>query len=73
MHRITRDLRPEDYSKAVEYATSGGNLKTADLQRHFGDIGYNAAAYLMERMVSDGVVSECDSLGRRTLLAEDGQ
>ena len=68
MYRITRDLRADDYDRAVAFARAGGELKVAALIRHFGDIGYNAAATLMERMEAEGIVTRCNHVGQRTLV-----
>ncbi len=65
--KIPRDMNPDDYEKAVAFVRGGGVPRVADLQRHFGNIGYTAAAVLMEGMEGAGIVSKCDHLGRRTV------
>lgn len=70
MYRMTGNLKPSDYAKAVEFVRAGGTPRVSALQKHFGDLGYCAAAALMERMEGEGVVTRCDHLGHRKVLPQ---
>lgn len=58
------------YGEAVWAAIeSAGQLTTRAIKDGLS-IGYNEAARLTERMVADGIISECDSVGGRRILKE---
>lgn len=60
---MTDDL----YPKAKYLVLTEGKASTSYLQRRL-QIGYNAAAALIERMEADGLVSARDHVGRRTII-----
>lgn len=67
-------IQPEEtetvYLKAVELVRAEGKVSTSFIQRRL-EIGYNAAARLIERMETEGLVSRVDRLGKRSLLATE--
>jgi hypothetical protein len=60
----------EKYGEAVWAAVeSNGRDTTMAVSKELG-IGYNEAAKLTERMVSDGIISQPDNTGQRKILKE---
>ncbi|WP_198292120.1 PLxRFG domain-containing protein [Janthinobacterium sp. CG3] len=57
------------YDQAAALVLSSRDASIPTVQSHF-KIGYNRAARLMESMEAAGIVSEMESDGRRTVLAE---
>jgi hypothetical protein len=58
------------YGEAVWAAVgSNGRMTTQAIKNELG-IGYNEAARFTERMIADGIISECDNLGCRKILKE---
>jgi hypothetical protein len=56
------------YGEAIWAAVeSDGMATTRAIKTELG-IGYNEAAKFTERMVADGIISEANSVGRRTIL-----
>lgn len=55
------------YCVAVGLMVTTGKGSTSFIQRKLG-IGYNAAARLVERMESDGILARPDHVGRREVL-----
>lgn len=60
---------PDDdlYETAKNFVVSNQNGSTSFLQRNLG-LTYNKGASLIERMVKEGVVSDADLRGKRTVL-----
>ncbi|MGE5270121.1 MAG: DNA translocase FtsK 4TM domain-containing protein [Thiohalocapsa sp.] len=58
----------ELYDQAVALVTREKKASTSFVQRHL-QIGYNRAARLIERMESEGVVSQANHVGKREVLA----
>ena len=67
MPKMTSDLTDADYKAAVVFARSEGVVRCSALQNRFA-LGYNAAAFLIERMEREGVVSTPDAKGRRQVV-----
>ena len=61
------DSGDELYDEAVAIVAREGKASTSFVQRHL-QIGYNRAARIIERMESEGVVSQADRVGRREVL-----
>jgi len=61
-----------DYGEAVALVRECNKPSISWLQRQLR-IGYNAAAQLIKRMESEGIVSAPDHVGRRFLIGEDGK
>ena len=59
------------YDEAVALVAREGKASTSFIQRHL-QIGYNRAARIIERMETDGVVSQANRVGRREVLIGDG-
>ncbi|MDP6786615.1 MAG: DNA translocase FtsK 4TM domain-containing protein [Rhodospirillales bacterium] len=59
------------YDEAVALVAREGKASTSFIQRHL-QIGYNRAARIIERMESDGVVSQANRVGRREVLIGGG-
>lgn len=59
------------YARAVALVIETRNAQTAHLQRRL-ELGFNAAAALMDRMESEGVVGPADRAGRREVLTRPG-
>jgi uncharacterized protein (UPF0335 family) len=57
------------YHRAVAHVTKEQKASTSFVQRHL-EIGYNAAARLIERMEDEGIVSKSDHVGHREVLVE---
>ena len=66
----TGDAAADDplYDRAVELVTREGKASTSFVQRHL-QIGYNRAARMIERMESQGVISQANHAGKREVLA----
>ncbi|WP_420563372.1 DNA translocase FtsK [Thalassobaculum sp.] len=60
----------ELYDQAVAIVAREGKASTSFIQRHL-KIGYNRAATLIERMESEGVVSQANHVGKREVLVGD--
>jgi len=58
----------ELYDQAVALVTRERKASTSFVQRHL-QIGYNRAARLIERMESEGVVTQANHVGKREILA----
>ena len=56
------------YDRAVELVTRESKASTSFVQRHL-QIGYNRAARMIERMESQGVISQANHAGKREVLA----
>ena len=61
----------ELYDEAVALVAREGKASTSFIQRHL-QIGYNRAARIIERMETDGVVSQANRVGRREVLIGNG-
>ena len=59
------------YRQAIDVVARDGKASTSYLQRKLG-IGYNSAAKLIERMESDGLITQADHVGRRQVLMGRG-
>lgn len=57
------------YSQAVEIVLTSQKTSISYLQRRLG-IGYNKSANLIEKMEEQGILSEPDSTGKRSLLVK---
>ena len=66
----TGDAAADDplYDRAVELVTRESKASTSFVQRHL-QIGYNRAARMIERMESQGVISQANHAGKREVLA----
>tara|TARA_B100000131_G_scaffold322861_1_gene378438 strand:- start:1252 stop:3561 length:2310 start_codon:yes stop_codon:yes gene_type:complete len=66
------DLNKEDniYNQAVELVTRERRASTSFIQRHL-KIGYNRAATIIEKMESDGIVSQANHVGKREILVDE--
>ena len=62
----------ELYDQAVALVCRERKASTSFVQRHL-QIGYNRAARLIERMESEGVVSQANHVGKREVLAPPGR
>jgi S-DNA-T family DNA segregation ATPase FtsK/SpoIIIE len=60
----------ELYDQAVAIVARERKASTSFIQRHL-KIGYNRAATIIERMESDGVVSQANHVGKREVLVGD--
>ncbi len=60
----------ELYDHAVALIAREGKASTSFIQRHL-QIGYNRAARIMEKMESEGVVSQANRVGKREVLIHD--
>ena len=58
------------YDQAVAIVARERRASTSFIQRHL-KIGYNRAATLIERMESDGVVSQANHVGKREVLVRN--
>ena len=58
------------YDQAVAIVSREGKCSTSFIQRHL-KIGYNRAATIVERMESEGVVSQANHVGKREVLVGD--
>jgi uncharacterized protein (UPF0335 family) len=56
------------YAKAKHIILTDRKASTSYLQRRL-QVGYNAAAAIMERLEKDGIVSQADHVGKREILA----
>lgn len=63
-----KEIDGENYAKAVELVKQTGTVSIAQIQRGL-QLGYNRAARIVETMEYDGIVSEADQKGRRTVVA----
>ncbi len=65
----TADVAADDplYDRAVELVVREGKASTSFVQRHL-QIGYNRAARIVERMESQGVISQANHAGKREVL-----
>jgi S-DNA-T family DNA segregation ATPase FtsK/SpoIIIE len=59
------------YDQAVAVVCRERKASTSFIQRHL-QIGYNRAARIIERMESEGVVSQANHVGKREVLAPRG-
>jgi S-DNA-T family DNA segregation ATPase FtsK/SpoIIIE len=59
------------YDQAVALVAREKKCSTSFIQRHL-QIGYNRAARIVERMESEGVVSRANHVGKREVLAPEG-
>lgn len=59
--------REAQYQAAVAHVVKHQKASTSFIQRHL-QCGYNRAATHIERMVAEGIVSEPDMVGKRTVL-----
>jgi S-DNA-T family DNA segregation ATPase FtsK/SpoIIIE len=57
------------YDKAVAVVLREKKASTSFVQRHL-QIGYNKAARLIERMESEGIVSQANHVGKREILVQ---
>jgi len=57
----------QQYRKAVQVVIKEQKASTSFIQRHL-QIGYNRAARLLERMVVEGICTEPNGVGKRTVL-----
>jgi S-DNA-T family DNA segregation ATPase FtsK/SpoIIIE len=60
------------YDQAVALVCRERKASTSFVQRHL-QIGYNRAARIIERMESEGVVSQANHVGKREVLAPGGR
>jgi S-DNA-T family DNA segregation ATPase FtsK/SpoIIIE len=60
------------YDQAVALVCRERKASTSFVQRHL-QIGYNRAARLIEKMESEGVVSQANHVGKREVLAPPGR
>ena len=58
------------YDRAVALVAAERKASTSFVQRHL-QIGYNRAARIIERMESEGVVSQANHVGKREVLISD--
>ena len=58
------------YDRAVALVAAERKASTSFVQRHL-QIGYNRAARIIERMESEGVVSQANHVGKREVLVSD--
>ncbi|MCY4480592.1 MAG: cell division protein FtsK, partial [Rhodospirillales bacterium] len=58
------------YDRAVALVSAERKASTSFVQRHL-QIGYNRAARIIERMESEGVVSQANHVGKREVLVSD--
>ena len=67
----TADAAADDplYDRAVELIAREGKASTSFVQRHL-QIGYNRAARMIERMESQGVISQANHAGKREVLVD---
>ena len=62
--------KDELYDEAVELVTRERRASTSFIQRHL-KIGYNRAATIIEKMESDGIVSQANHVGKREILVDE--
>jgi len=62
--------KDEFYEDAVKFVIAEGNARVSQVQRQFV-IGYNRAAWLIEAMEANGVVSKLDKHGNRKILIKE--
>lgn len=55
------------YGEAVAHVRNTGNTSISSIQRNL-KIGYNRAAHMIERMESDGIVTELNTSGQRQVI-----
>ena len=67
----TGDAAADDplYDRALELVAREGKASTSFVQRHL-QIGYNRAARMIERMESQGVISQANHAGKREVLVD---
>ncbi len=67
----TADAAADDplYARAVELVTRESKASTSFVQRHL-QIGYNRAARMIERMESQGIISQANHAGKREVLVD---
>ena len=67
----TADAAADDplYDRAVELIAREGKASTSFVQRHL-QIGYNRAERMIERMESQGVISQANHAGKREVLVD---
>ena len=58
------------YDRAVALVAAERKASTSFIQRHL-QIGYNRAARIIERMESEGVISQANHVGKREVLVSD--
>jgi len=58
------------YTQALRVVRDERKCSTSFVQRKLS-IGYNKAASLIEKMEEDGIVSTCNHIGKRDILADD--
>lgn len=63
----TQALAPRHYNEAMKFMAASGTVSTSAIQRQYS-IGYNQAAALIEEFERDGIVSQPNQAGRRTML-----
>ncbi len=61
------DESEEQYQKARAHVIEWQSASTSFIQRYL-QCGYNRAARHLERMVAEGVVTEPNEVGKRTVL-----
>ena len=66
-----RDGYDELYDQAVQIVITERKASTSFIQRHL-QIGYNRAARIIEQMEKDGLISEANHVGKRTILLDTG-
>ena len=64
------NIDPQLFQRAIEVIITGKKASTSYVQRRL-NIGYNKAANIIEKMESDGIISEPDSYGRREILLNE--
>ncbi|MBM5575808.1 hypothetical protein GKO28_17960 [Deefgea sp. CFH1-16] len=70
-NKAMQDEADSFYADAVEFVRKTQRASISAVQRQFR-IGYNRAARLIEQMETDGIVSQMESNGSRTVLAPKG-
>ncbi len=60
----------ELYSKAVEIVVEQQKVSTSYIQRYL-QIGYNRAARIVEKMEEDGIITEANNAGKRSVIKKN--
>ena len=58
------------YEKAVELVLMEQKASTSFVQRHL-QIGYNRAARIIEQMEKEGIITEANHAGKRSVLKKN--